>query len=194
MIAPSMTSCYTKKHHYVAYVRKRMIHKHQASPSILLKIQDLLFTPAKLNMHNIVLEQEGQEYDACHFKVENFTMQFRSSKITPTKVGQFVTFWKRNSDGITMPHETSDQFDFLIINATCENKIGLFIFPKKALQQHDYISENGVGGKRGFRVYPSWDITDNSQAIKTQKWQLLYFLHIQTDSAINIARLRQLLS
>jgi len=171
-----------------------MTKQHQATPKALLAAQELLFTPAKLNVRDIVVEQEGQEYEACHFRLEDKTIQFRASKITPTKVGQFVTFWKRSKDGITMPHETSDQFDFLIVSATCKDKVGLFILSKKALRQHDIISKSGVGGKRGFRVYPAWDITNNPQAIKSQKWQLNYFMQLQTDRAINSSRLQKLLS
>ncbi|RYE38879.1 MAG: MepB domain containing protein, partial [Sphingobacteriales bacterium] len=40
---------------------------------------------------------------------------------------------------------------------------------------HDILSGNGKNGKRGFRVYPPWDLTENSQARKTQQWQLEYF-------------------
>lgn len=190
IIAATITSCYTTNYYSGAYVRKSMTKV----PQNLLTAQNHLFTPAQLSVSNVALEEESHDYDACHFKLNNYTIQFRSSKITPTKVGQFVTFWKRSKDGITMPHETSDQFDFLMISACCKNQFGLFIFPKKALLQYDIISENGIGGKRGFRVYPAWDITDNSQAIKTQKWQLHYFMQLQTDSAVNTARLQQLLS
>jgi len=171
-----------------------MTNQHKPTPKALLTAQELLFTPAQLSVRDIVLEQEGQDYDACHFKLEDKKIQFRASKITPTKVGQFVTFWKRSKDGITMPHETSDLFDFLIVSATCKDKVGLFIFSKKVLRQHDIISESGVGGKRGFRVYPAWDITNNAQAIKSQKWQLNYFMQLYTDSAINTTRLQKLLS
>ena len=37
------------------------------------------------------------------------------------------------------------------------------------------LSVNGQGGKRGFRVYPKWDLPENKQAKQTQSWQVSYF-------------------
>ncbi len=54
----------------------------------------------------------------------------RNSKITPKKVGQFVTFWKRNEKGITQPYRENDRIDFYVITARTENNFGQFVFPK----------------------------------------------------------------
>jgi hypothetical protein len=46
-----------------------------------------------------MLERESLEYAACSFKLNSMSVKFRVAKITPTKIGQFVTLWKRVSKG-----------------------------------------------------------------------------------------------
>ena len=75
-----------------------------------------------------------------------------------------------------MPHEEIDDFDLLVINVKKDSLFGQFIFSKEILLKQDIISGVNKKGKRGFRVYPDWDIAMSKQAIKTQKWQLSYFL------------------
>lgn len=69
---------------------------------------------------------------------------------------------------------------------------GQFIFSKSVLCQYDVFSINGARGKRAIRIYPPWDIAINSQAQKSQKWQLNYFLDIPKDGDIDIARAKLL--
>lgn len=107
--------------------------------------------------------------------MNNTFVHSRLSKITPKKIGQFVTFWTRNKNGITEPFKEEDNFDFLIINVNYENRCGQFVFPKSTLIKQGIISTITKEGKRGFRVYPIWDITESKQAIRTQKWQLNFF-------------------
>jgi hypothetical protein len=57
-----------------------------------------------------------------------------------------------------------------------ENHFGQFVFPKAVLGEKGIVSCNGKEGKRAMRIYPPWDIADNSQAKKTQAWQLQYFI------------------
>lgn len=99
----------------------------------------------------------------------------RTANITPKKIGQFVSIWKRNQEGITVPYEISDDFDFMIISTKKDNKAGQFIFPKAALLEQGIISTENKEGKRGIRVYPPWDTPENKQAIKTQAWQVVYW-------------------
>ena len=49
------------------------------------------------------------------------------------------------------------------------------------LCERGVVSKNKEGGKRAMRVYPSWDRADNSQAKKTQAWQLLYFFEVNEN-------------
>jgi hypothetical protein len=99
----------------------------------------------------------------------------REAKITPKKIGQFVSVWKRNEKGVTEPHELTDDFEFYVIKCKSENRNGQFIFPKEELAKRGIVSTPQKEGKRGFRVYPPWDKAENKQAIKTQAWQLNYF-------------------
>ncbi|MEQ1722257.1 MAG: MepB family protein [Pseudobdellovibrio sp.] len=100
---------------------------------------------------------------------------YREAKITPTKNGQFVTVWKRNSKGLTAPYDTSNKIDFYIITVKTKTKSGQFTFPKEVLIKQGIMSVKGKGGKRGLRVYPPWDKPQSKQAEKTQRWQLDYF-------------------
>lgn len=128
------------------------------------------------------LEQESQEYDACRFKLNGRSIISRSAKITPKKIGQFVTFWKRNENGIIEPLHENDQFDFYVVNTRSENDFGQFVFPKSILIKKGIISGDKKEGKRGFRVYPAWKIAQNKQAEQTQKWQLEYFYEINDST------------
>lgn len=157
----------------------------------LFEAQSLAYGPNNLYVSNLVIEKESQEYRACQFIINNKLAKFRVAKITPTKVGQFVTFWKRSVQGPIVPFDLLDTIEFFIISVTLKNQSGQFVFPKSALIEHDILSKNNVGGKRGFRVYPPWDKVDNKQAIKTQAWQAKYFFKLDENS-IDTAFIKQL--
>ena len=160
--------------------------------SDLFIAQKLFWTPSELYCKNIVVEHASQDYGACTFELNNHRIQFRVAKITPTKIGQFVTFWKRLDSGPIMPYNTTDSFDFLIVSVRDAGHYGQFIFPKSILHEKGLISKEGCGGKRAMRVYPSWDVADNNQAKKTQSWQLHYFFEIDTNKAIDENRVKKL--
>ena len=63
-----------------------------------------------------------------------------------------------------------------------DNQLGQFVFPKSVLIAKGIISTTTKEGKRGFRVYPSWDVAKSKQAIKTQQWQLDYFWILNEDT------------
>lgn len=140
------------------------------------------------------LSSESLEYGACSFKINGKTIQHRVSKITPTKIGQFVTIWKRKKDDIIQPFDISDEIDFVIITSRSKDNFGQFVFPKSVLIDNEIISNNTKEGKRGFRVYPPWDIPNNKQAMKTQSWQLKYFYMIESNDLINIKLTQKLFS
>lgn len=124
----------------------------------------------------VLPEKESQEYEAHKCSLNGFKVVYRSSKITPTKTGQFVTIWKRLDDGPIAPLHEEDAFDFVLIYAEKNEQSGFFLFPKAVLVQKRIVSSQTKEGKRGIRIYPPWDIVESKQAEKTQKWQLLYFL------------------
>ena len=45
-----------------------------------------------------------------------------------------------------------------------------------------------------MRVYPPWDNMLNKQAIKTQNWQIKYFLTIKNDNSTNLDLTKKLLT
>jgi len=150
--------------------------------SELLQVNKLVYDKCNLEFSNLVIDSESAEYQACSFKLNSFQIIHRFSKITPTKIGQFVTIWKRNNKGITTPFEVSDNFDFIIITSQSGDNLGQFVFPKSILLEKGIISNKNTSGKRGIRVYPTWDIPTNKQAEKTQLWQIKYFYSIDNNS------------
>ncbi len=114
---------------------------------------------------------EKNEYDACSFKLENKRIIYRKAKITPKKIGQFIAIWKRNPQGTTEPYAMNDDFDYMVIACESGSHKGVFIFSKEVLSNLGIISTNLKEGKRGMRVYPTWDEPTNKQAINTQNKQ-----------------------
>jgi hypothetical protein len=145
-------------------------------------IKELVYDKCKIkcNIGDLILEKESAKYAGCSLKLNACYAKLRIAKITPTKKGQFVTLWKRNSHSSQAePYNIKDNFDLYIIITRKNNKLGQFIFPKKILYDHGILSDNNYDGKRGFRVYPPWDdVSKNNQARETQAWQLNYFLEI----------------
>lgn len=161
--------------------------------SDLLIALEIAYVPAGLMCSDFAVESESKEYSACRFIINNKQALFRVAKITPTKVGQFVTFWKRLANGPIAPFDTSDQVDFFIVSVRSGNHLGQFVFPKSVLIKQGLVSKNHVGGKRAMRVYSPWDQADNKQAIKTQAWQLQYFFDLH-EQELNFEKIKILFS
>ena len=161
--------------------------------SDLKLVKELVYDKCGFDLTNLKQNTESKEYGACSFELDEKKIQQRVSKITPTKTGQFVTIWKRNSNGITEPFDDSDDFDLVIITSRNGNNFGQFIFPKSVLADKGIITRNGKEGKRGIRVYPPWDNATNKQAEKTQNWQTNYFLTIKNDNSTDLDLMRKLL-
>jgi hypothetical protein len=157
-------------------------------------INKYVFQVCGIEIKNVETELEGQEYFAHNFELNDVKVKFRMAKITPTKAGQFVSIWKRNKNGITEPHNVSDKFHFYIIATKEENKFGIFIFNKTVLSEYKILSNKNVNGKRAIRVYPTWCLTTNKQAQKTQNWQTKHFVEISNDNHININNAKNLLN
>ena len=121
-------------------------------------------------------EAESDEYDACRFVLNGKKVIYRQAKVTPKKVGQFVTVWQRNpTSGTIEPFRSDSDFDFVVVGVCDGSHHGQFVFPKAALAERGVISSHTSAGKRGFRVYPEWDEPTSKQAKATQAWQALYF-------------------
>lgn len=159
----------------------------------LQTIDKHLYKPCQLLISNLEIDKESAAYDACSFRLNDFYVLSRTSKITPKKVGQFVTFWKRkDSNSPIQPFDSTDNVDFYVINCQKKDLLGQFVFPKSELIAKRILSTDKKEGKRGFRVYPSWEKTVSKQAIKTQEWQLKHFIEIDVKKGIDLERVKVL--
>lgn len=138
-------------------------------------VMERVYEKSAFQIKDYVKEVESLEYSACHFKLNGSSCICRHAKLTPKKVGLFVTFWKRRDNGPIEPFNTGDDFDFFIVNVHSGERFGQFVFPKSELIKQGIISTDLKEGKRAFRVYPPWENVNNKQAEKTQKWQTPFF-------------------
>lgn len=160
-------------------------------PDLLAAIE-FAYEPCGLKCKNIVKEAESEDYGACTFEMNDTRIKFRTGKITPTKVGLFVTLWKRIGNGVILPHDLTDPFDHFVVSVRNKGLFGQFVFPKTVLFEKGILSKEGKGGKRAMRIYPPWDETNSQQANKTQAWQLGYFFEISSTNTINISKVQKL--
>ena len=156
--------------------------------------EKLLYNECGFQLQNLIWNSENANYAACSFELNIYKIQFRVANITPTKIGQFVAIWKRNKEGITAPFDVGDSLDFMIISVRDSENFGQFIFPKSVLIAKGIVSQNEKGGKRGIRVYAPWDKPENKQAIKTQAWQVNYFVEIRENSHLDLEFVKKNLS
>ena len=163
-------------------------------PEDLITAQSILYTPCGFNCTQPVAEAESADYAAYTFELNEQSVVYRIAKITPTKIGQFVTLWKRIGNGPIQPFDSTDHIDLFVISTRDGVRFGQFIFPKIILQEKRIISTDYKEGKRAIRVYPPWDITISKQAQKTQQWQLTYFLEITDGEPIDFKRADSLYS
>ncbi|MGW1763804.1 MepB family protein [Streptomyces sp. NPDC002073] len=149
----------------------------------LLAAKALVYTPCGFTCSQPVPEAESAAYAAHAFTLDGLSVRFRAARTTPTKVGQFVTMWKRSPGGPIQPFDAADPVDLFVISTRDRHHFGQFVLTVDALRRHGVVSTNGSGGKRAFRVYPPWVTTTNDQAGRAQAWQLDYFLHVPEDES-----------
>ncbi|WP_413998209.1 MepB family protein [Flavobacterium sp. W1B] len=157
----------------------------------LLLAKELIYDPCGFICSEAVAETESKKYNAHTFTINNHLVCYRLAKITPTKTGQFVTLWKRIPKGPIAPFHIEDGIGFFIISCQKDNNFGQFIFPKAVLHNKGILSDELKEGKRAMRVYPPWDKTLNTQAKKTQQWQLDYFVQISEDKPIDMTLVKK---
>ncbi|MFI7355310.1 MepB family protein [Streptomyces avidinii] len=152
----------------------------------------LVYDPCGFTCSQPVPEAESAEYAAHAFTLDGRSVRFRAARTTPTKVGQFVTVWKRSPGGPIQPFDAADPVDLFVIGTRDGDHAGQFVLPMEALRRHGVVSTDGCGGKRAFRVYPPWVTTTNRQAGSAQAWQLDHFLHLPQDGPVDLDRAREL--
>lgn len=154
------------------------------------QLQNLVFSKFNLIISHLQPDSECEDYFGHSFQLNHFNIKFRKAKITPKKIGQFVTLWRRNPQSKqTEPFTSEDPFDFYIVFCNSDENSGFFFFPKNILSQKQILTTAFKKGKRGFRVYPSWDSPENKQATKTQNWQKDFFIDFSDDDFLGKLRL-----
>ncbi|MCT4357744.1 MepB family protein [Streptomyces sp. Je 1-79] len=158
----------------------------------LLAAKEAVYDPCGFTCSQPLPEAESAEYAAHTFTLDGLSVRFRAARTTPTKVGQFVTVWKRSPGGPIQPFDVTDRVDLFVISSRDEHHFGQFVFPAEALRRRGVVSADGSGGKRAFRVYPPWVTTTSRQAGSSQAWQREYFLHLDREDPLDSARAREL--
>ncbi|MCH1782751.1 MepB family protein [Psychrobacter glaciei] len=156
--------------------------------SVLDHINEIIYEPHQFIVSSIKQEVQNSEYAAGLFTLSSRsaikTARGRVAKQTTTKIGQFVTFWEKDSKGINQPFQYDQSPDLLVITTFKDNHtFGQFVFPKNVLLKHNILQSHFTKGKMGMRVYPNWDKPTSNTAVKTQNWQLDYFFTV-TDTGI----------
>ena len=157
------------------------------------KLEKILQKHFELPFSEITQDSECEEYFGFNFKINQINFKFRKSKLTPKKMGQFVTLWKRNAEGKTIPFDINDNFDFYIIAVEENHHSGFFIFPKTILEKENYISGKIKSGKRGFRIYTDWHFPNNKQAEKTKLWQTQFFINLSHQEKEILEKFKKIL-
>jgi hypothetical protein len=160
---------------------------------LIAAIQDV-YTPAGMQLTDLAIrEAESAEYGASRFGLDGHTIVFRVAKTTPTKIGQFVTIWKRpTSGGIIAPLDIDDGVAFVVVSVFDATHRGQFVFDQKILASKGIMAINGKGGKRAIRVYPPWVKPVAKQAVRTQQWRLRYFLPLEQSGNADSVQVRRL--
>lgn len=130
----------------------------------------------KEDIQSYTVEKQNEDYGGILMTAKDATYRIRVAKQTPKKTGQFLTLWEKDEKNQNRAYMYDDFPDYLIIVCHSEEAIGLFKFSKQTLQEQGILKTNNQKGKMGFRVYPSWDVPQNSQATKTQVWQINDFI------------------
>lgn len=158
----------------------------------LNRIENAILKSIGLTITVLEKDKECEEYHGYSLQFGYKNIKFRKAKITPKKAGQFVTLWKRSSDGKTIPFDLKDNLDFYIVATAEDEQFGFFIFPKQILADKQILSAGNRGGKRGFRIYSYWDCLQNKQAEKTRSWQTEYFIDLTENRNENIEKFRSI--
>ncbi|MFJ5809292.1 MepB family protein [Streptomyces sp. NBC_01426] len=161
-------------------------------PEGLVAAKSLVYDPCGFDCPAPVAEEESADYGAYALSVNGRPVRFRVARTTPTKVGQFVTVWQRSPEGPIRPFDTGDGVGLFVIDCRDGADHGQFVFPSAVLCARDVVSRDGVGGKRGFRVYPPWASPTARQAERTRSWQLEHFLALPGDGSVDLERARAL--
>lgn len=143
----------------------------------LAHVNKTVYEPNRLMVQSVREEKQNSKYGAGIFQLSSKTVRFRVANVTPAKIGQFTAFWEKDENNQNQSYSYEEAPDLLvIITFKNENEFGHFVFPKEILLKQNILRSASTKGKMALRVYPVWDSPSSEQAIKTQKWQLPYFV------------------
>lgn len=163
--------------------------------TVLNYVNKMIYEPNDLTVKSVQEEKQNSKYGAGTFQLSSRTVRFRVAKITPTKIGQFVAFWEKDENNKNQPYSYEEAPDLLVINTfKNENEFGQFVFPKGTLLKQNILRSASTKGKMAIRVYPSWDSPSSKQAMKTQKWQLPYFVDLCNPNKLSSEKIIELYS
>ncbi|WP_142307795.1 MepB family protein [Bacillus cereus] len=157
-------------------------------------LNNIVYKPNNLMITNLKEEKQNAEYAGCLFHLNNKTIRFRKSKVTPNKIGQFVSFWEKDENMRNRAFSYEPAPDLLVITCIADNKLGQFIFPKEILLKEKILRTQSQTGKMAMRIYPVWDTTVSNQAKRSQTWQLHYFVDLSDINNLPIDKLLNLYS
>lgn len=166
-----------------------------ALPASFELIKNEFLTPLGKSVSEIAREygDKGAEYGAVRFSLDGKPTLFRQAKHTPTKIGQFVTLWKRELPSRKIvPVDMADGIDRVLVFSDENDRFGLFVFSAAVLAQKAIFSRNLSGGKLAFRVYAPWTEPVADQARSTKTWQCNEFVEL-TDRESGLTKLGQAL-
>ena len=97
---------------------------------IIQNLNNIVYKPNNLMITNLKEEKQNAEYAGCLFHLNNKTIRFRKSKVTPNKIGQFV-FWEKDENMRNRAFSYEAAPDLLVITCIADNKLGNLFFLKR---------------------------------------------------------------
>lgn len=161
--------------------------------TVLQYVYQTIYKNTVLTVTSVQEEKQNAKYGAGTFKLSSKTIRFRVAHTTPTKIGQFVAFWEKDENNKNQPFLYEEAPDLLVITTfKNETEFGQFIFPKDVLLKQSILMSHSTKGKMAIRVYPSWDHPSSKQAMKTQEWQLPYFIDMSHPNKLLLEKIKKL--
>lgn len=158
-------------------------------------VNKMIYEPNGLTIKSVQEEKQNSKYGAGRFQLSSRTVRFRVANTTPTKIGQFVAFWEKDVNNKNQPYLYEEAPDlFVITTFKNENEFGQFIFPKEILLQEKILRSTSTKGKMAIRVYPIWDSPSSKQTLKTERWQLPYFVDMCNPNKLPLEKISKLYS
>ncbi|WP_172195989.1 MepB family protein [Saccharibacillus qingshengii] len=156
-------------------------------------VDKLCYAPNQWIVESVREEAQNSEYGAGRFQLNAKSVRFRVAKITPAKIGQFVAFWEKDENNKNRAFSYDGAADLWVINTfDGDHRFGQFVFPKEVLLRQQILRTASAKGKMAIRIYPEWENPTSRQAVQTQKWQLEYFVGMDTAGNFSRSKLLEL--